>query len=400
MEANVDKMDKTEAVKTIMTEFARRTCLAGGDCRPVRYLWTDAFAVCNFISLFRKTNEPYFKEEALMLVDQVHHTLGRHRDDDERNGWISGLEEEEGEKHPTIGGLRIGKKENERKRNEPYDERAEWEQDGQYYHYLTKWMHALDLVSEVTGDRRYRRWALELARTAYEKFSYDTPANSRRMYWKMSIDLSYPLVPSMGQHDALDGYITCLELSYSASGDRGLSEALSLNTPLTGLRLMAQSINWESDDPLGIGGLLADASILTQLIVQSRKTEHSDTLFKMLYYALKGIRAFMYTEILKYPAQYRLAFREFGLSIGLHGIGRIEELISRHTGYFEEPARLQAILGELKAYQSLCDYIETFWMNSENQKSPTWTEHLDINSVMLATSLDPEGYLHLPGFRE
>ena len=393
-------VDKTAVIETIMKDFARRTCLNGGECQPVRYLWTDAFAVCNFIDLFQKTGDPYYKEEAIILVDQVHHILGRHRDDDERSGWISGLDEEEGEKHPTIGGLRIGKKQNERKKDEPYDERAEWEQDGQYYHYLTKWMHALDLVSELTGSRKYRRWALELAHTAYEKFTYDTPANSKRMYWKMSIDLSYPLVPSMGQHDALDGYITSLELDWSASRDRNLPEALRLETPLAGLRLMAQSINWESDDPLGIGGVLSDASVLTQLIVESRESELSNMLFKMLYYALKGIKAFMQTETLQYPAEYRLAFREFGLSIGLHGVAKIQELISRHTGYFEEPAHLQKLLEELEAYHPLCDYIEKFWMDEGNQRSPTWIEHLDINAVMLATSLDPDGYLHVPGFRE
>ena len=391
-------VDKTAAIETIMKDFAGRTCLTGSECRPVRYLWTDAFAVCNFIALFRKTGNLYYKEEALALVDQVHHTLGRHREDDERSGWISGLDEAEGEKHPTIGGLRIGKKQNERKKDEPHDERAEWEQDGQYYHYLTKWMHALDLVSEVTGDRRYRRWALELAHTAYEKFTYDTPGNSKRMYWKMSIDLSYHLVPSMGQHDALDGYITALELDRSASQDRSLPEELQLDVPLTGLRLMAQSINWESDDPLGIGGLLSDASILTQLIVEGERIEMSNMLFKMLYYALKGIKAFMEMETLRYPAEYRLAFREFGLSIGLHGVAEIEKLISQHTGYFEEPAHLQKILDELEAYHSLCDYIEKFWMDETNQQSTTWREHLDINSVMLATSLDPDGYLHLPGF--
>jgi len=45
-----------------------------------------------------------FKKIALRLVDQVHHILGRHRHNDPRTGWISGLSEEEGEKHPTIGG--------------------------------------------------------------------------------------------------------------------------------------------------------------------------------------------------------------------------------------------------------------------------------------------------------
>jgi len=32
------------------------------------------------------------------------------------------------------------------------------------------------------------------------------------MHWKMSIDLSYVLVPSMGQHDPLDGLVTYCEL--------------------------------------------------------------------------------------------------------------------------------------------------------------------------------------------
>ena len=44
-----------------------------------------------------------FKDLALQLVAQVHHLLGRHRPDDARTGWISGLGEEEGSKHPTIG---------------------------------------------------------------------------------------------------------------------------------------------------------------------------------------------------------------------------------------------------------------------------------------------------------
>ncbi|MEM2352169.1 MAG: hypothetical protein QXT26_07155, partial [Thermoproteota archaeon] len=63
--------------------------------KPGRYLWTDSFAVCNFLDLYRrKCNIRY---------------LGRHREDDSRRGWISGLSEEEGWRHPTLGGLRIGK---------------------------------------------------------------------------------------------------------------------------------------------------------------------------------------------------------------------------------------------------------------------------------------------------
>ena len=108
--------------------------------------------MCNFLELHRQTGDEEYKDLALRLVDQVHHVLGRHREDDTRTGWISGLSEEEGRRHPTAGGLRIGKGMNERNPREPYDERLEWDRDGQYYHYLTKWMHALNRVSRVTGN--------------------------------------------------------------------------------------------------------------------------------------------------------------------------------------------------------------------------------------------------------
>ena len=55
------------------------------------------------------SGEKRYTELALRLVDRVHHTLGRHRDDDSRTGWISGLSEREGDDHPARGGLRIGK---------------------------------------------------------------------------------------------------------------------------------------------------------------------------------------------------------------------------------------------------------------------------------------------------
>jgi hypothetical protein len=65
----------------------------------------DAFAVCNLLGLYRDSGERRHLDLALRLVDQVHHTLGRYRSDDPRQGWISGLDEETGERHPTAGGL-------------------------------------------------------------------------------------------------------------------------------------------------------------------------------------------------------------------------------------------------------------------------------------------------------
>jgi len=101
----------------------------------------------------------------------------------------------------------------ERRPEEPFDERLEWDRDGQYYHYLTQWMHALHCVSKVTGDPTFHRWAIELAQTAHARFTYVPPGGGdKRLYWKMSIDLSYPLVSSMGHHDPLNGLVTYSEL--------------------------------------------------------------------------------------------------------------------------------------------------------------------------------------------
>jgi len=59
-----------------MTSFAQRTGVTaeGG---PRRYLWTDAFAVCNLLGLARTLGEQHYHEHALRLVDQVHRSRSR-----------------------------------------------------------------------------------------------------------------------------------------------------------------------------------------------------------------------------------------------------------------------------------------------------------------------------------
>lgn len=67
-----------------MRDFAETTGLEPVSARPRRYLWTDAFAVCNYLGLYHETGDAYSRELALRLIDQVHHILGRHRSDDQR----------------------------------------------------------------------------------------------------------------------------------------------------------------------------------------------------------------------------------------------------------------------------------------------------------------------------
>ncbi len=369
-----------------MDAFAGRTGLEG-DTPPRRYLWTDAFAVCNDLGLARATGERRFRERALQLIEQVHRVLGRHREDDPRSGWISGLEEAEGAKHPTLGGLRIGKPLPERGPGEPFDERLEWERDGQYFHYLTKWMHALDQAARATGELRYSRWARELAVTAHRAFVYRRPGGAPKMVWKMSIDLTRPLVPSMGQHDPLDGYITTLQLLATAHA-LGDTPEPELDTALRDYAAMVEAGAMETGDPLGIGGLLADAFRLYQLREQGAPIDPRLP-GRMLEAAFAGLRYFAASGELRQEADYRLGFRELGLAIGLHAIEWMRD--SSAGAAPETRDTLQA----LARFLPLAEEIEGFWLQERNREASTWSGHRDINEVMLATALHPEGYLRL-----
>jgi hypothetical protein len=382
-------------VREIMMEFARGTGLSPALKSPRRYLWTDAFAVCNFLGLYHQTGEETCLNLALQLVDQVHDILGRHREDDSRTGWISGLDEQEGRKHPTQGGLRIGKELNERGLRDPFDEGLEWDRDGQYYHYLTKWMHALNRVSRVTGDLMYNTWAIELAKTAHARFVYASPSGGpKRMYWKMSIDLSRPLVLSMGQHDPLDGFVTYNELQATAAKDPEKSTGRDLRAEIADMTDICEGKSWATDDPLGIGGLLFDACRVVQLTF-SGNLEQTGLLETLLDSSLIGLKSFVRENSLKLPVGYRLAFRELGLSIGLRAVEKIQGLIEQKSGPLRKKDSLHSLLKALSRYAGLSETIETFWLERTNRESESWIAHRDINRVMLATSLTPDGFLKL-----
>jgi hypothetical protein len=385
--------ETTPFVRDLMADFAERTGLVG-ERAPTRYLWTDAFAVCNFLELERLTGDAGYRELALRLVEQVHHVLGRHRPDDPREGWISGLGEAEGELHPTKAGLRIGKALGERRPGEPLDEQLEWDRDGQYFHYLTKWMHALARVGNVTGEPRYVRWASELAETAVGRFSVGLPSGGpqRRMVWKMSVDLSRPLVDSQGQHDPLDGLVTCLELRHAASG-LGTPAGPALDRQIANLAVMADSQPLATADPLGIGGLLTAAHTLARL-TQAGLSGYGDLLVSVLDEARPGLAYQMKDrDVLSMPAESRLPFRELGLSIGLRAVKRTRELMERNPRAFASLPPLGPRIERMRPYLPLIDAIEHFWLEPENRGSRTWQEHEDINAVMLATSLAPDGFL-------
>ncbi|HIE14758.1 TPA: hypothetical protein EYP70_05740 [Candidatus Bathyarchaeota archaeon] len=381
------EIDFLDVAERLMVKFAYQTGLSSS-LKPRRYLWTDAFAVCIFLELYRQSGDEKFRRLALDLVDQVHYVLGRHREDDVRKGWISGLDDEEGWRHPTVGGLRIGKRLHERSPEEPFDEVLEWERDGQYYHYLIKWMYALNRISRVTGNTIYNRWAIELAKKAHSSFVYKTLDGRRRIYWKMSIDLSRPLVTSMGQHDPLDGFVVYNELQASAPEDPSWP---SLEVEIKEIAEIIDDVDWTTSDPLGIGSLLWNAYALARLI-KSGHLDRIDLLLDMLNSSLLGLELYLLIKPMRFPSGMRLAFRELGLTIGLKAVIKLEKLILGEQRFLSEK-ELCSTIKSLRYYTWLIDEIEGFWLSPINRESYNWKKHEDINTVMLATSLIPDGFL-------
>lgn len=389
-------MDREENVALackIMREFAAETGLANREKPPKRYLWTDAFAVCNFLELYHRSQDEDWLLLAKRLVDQVHHTLGRQRSDAAKSGWLSGLSEDEGELHPTRGGLRIGKRMKDRAPDEPMDERQEWERDGQYYHYLTKWMRALCRLSRIAEEPGYLRWAMELAQTTHRAFRFTSgPEGVPGLHWKMSVDLRRSLVPSVGQHDPLDGLVTCRELQLAAR--RFPQQTLpDLEREITELSTMCRDRDFSTNDTLGIGSMLSDACRIGELVIKDGFQDLR--LFQqMVHDALLSLEN-LGGGFLGQQAKYRLAFRELGLSIGLKGVMRLARLVEEYPDVRggEVASWLQPSLESMLWFLKMPEKIERFWIEEMRKGSEHWRGHGDINMVMLATSLAPEQFL-------
>ena len=369
--------DKAEAI-SIISEFAERTGLTS-DVDPQRYLWTDAFALYNFLELYRQTGDDRYRALASDLIEEVQGILGRHRPDDPRTGWLSGLPEEEERLHPTRGGLRIGKPLPERPAGEPIDERLEWDRDGQYFHYLTKWMDALSRAAIILDEPRYHVHAVELAEAVFPRFLQLAPSGIPvGLAWKMSIDLSRPQVSGMSPHDALDGYVTFRRLSHD--GER--TSAKDLEQEIGILRELSADHNWATADPLGIGGLLLDAFRLA--ILPDRTLFDEQLIRDVLAGADVGLQQFLSRSSMHLPASQRLAFRELGLAIGLQALPAIAAAADR------SPNLAQAVSPHLESLLANADVgrqLVEFWSDPSRQDHSTWRDHRDINEVMLATAL-------------
>jgi hypothetical protein len=368
--------------------------------------------VCNFLFLAQLASSAEesskWRDLAHQTMTHVHTVLGQHRPDDPqgRTGWLSGTGGTASEEHPTRAGLRIGKKKPEPSKGEGDDAWAEWERDGQYCHYLTKWESALDQLACALQRPRLNLWARELADATHRIFTYSTSARRVRMVWKADVSGSKPVVRSQGQHDALDCLITGHQLMQHAQTLH--RHSLDPSAPIEGPILKDALSDWQSivdgmsvmdmatSDTLGLGSILIDAARVEQINRQRGQpltAGGSDLLEQLLTAALYSLRTFERHFEAEEPATSRLAFREMGLAIGLAGVQRMN--VELQSGQFSGTAASRTLVQQLQRFVPLGKRLTSFWLQTPNQRVRTWREHEDINAVMLATALIPEAMLNV-----
>ena len=208
----------------------------------------------------------------------------------------------------------------------------------------------------------------------------------------------------MGQHDPLDGYITVIELRTTAAILTGSPGEPDLHVETSRYSAMMRRGEWATADPLGLGGLLTDAFRVAQLAPQGTLpdgTPGAALLDTLLGASLIGLKYFAHGGETQLPAEHRLAFRELGLAIGLHAVEKMWAAASSTPGRrpYTDP-RVRSHLQALMHFVSLGEDIESFWRAPEHRRGDTWQEHRDINEVMLATCLVPDGFLVLSNLSE
>ena len=241
-----------------------------------RYLWTDAFGVALLVSLYVASENPLHLDEAEDVVESVEKVLGRER------------------------GLRIG-------------EAAD--RDGQYFHYLTMWLHALALLGRFIGG--YKTEAIALAKQIHEPFL----VRGQGVLWKMQEDLSGPYPGyGFGALDPFGGYVAYSQV-----------------------------------DPVALAGEIADMKQLIDLSAESLVIDQDLGLGMMLWFThffpqadwarVQRRRCINVFETMWQPQGYfcrqpgapgvRFAFTNYGVSIGLQSIGAWPARVGQLHDYFD-----------------------------------------------------------------
>lgn len=242
----------------------------------LRYLWTDAFGVILLASLYGELHESKFLDEAKWVVAEVDRVLGRPR------------------------GIRIGE---------------EAHRDGQYFHYLAMWIYALAVLAK--HDPQYRRKGVELVQQIHDAFLVP----GQGVIWKMREDLSAPYPGfGLGALDAFDGYV-----SYRLLDEQVLAREIA------DMRVLVERSAPELliTQDLGIGMMLWMTHFFPKepwaRIQQPRCLSVLERMWREAGYFCRE----------PYLPDTKIAFSNYGVSVGLQAVGASPERVQRLNEFFE-----------------------------------------------------------------
>ena len=269
---------KMTGLKDINYVLAKRAFMRSERIWPngLRYLWTDAFGLVLLVSLYDELKEQRFLDEAAQLVAEVDRVLGRKR------------------------GIRIGE---------------ESDRDGQYFHYLAMWLYALAVLGRYLPA--YRERGVALARDIHGPFVVP----GRGVIWKMKEDLSGPYPGyGFGALDAFDGYV-----SY-----RLLDEA-ALASEIADMReiIDRSAADLVVTQDLGLGMMLW----LTHFFPDEHWAELQSRRSLAMLDRMWIDDGYFCRE--PYLPEMRFAFTNYGVSVGLQGVGAMQDRVERLNAYFE-----------------------------------------------------------------
>jgi len=239
-------------------------------------LWTDAYGVCNLLSLYHELGDVTYLNQAENVVKDVNRVLGRPR------------------------GLRIGE--------EP-------SRDGQYFHYLTKWLFALKQLSKVKPE--YHEQAVKLVKQIHQPFIVP----GRGVIWKMKEDMTGPY-PGYGYGglDFYDGYVT-----YRLVDETALSEEISQMQTL----VQKNWRNFNCSQDLGLGEVLW----MTHFFPEEEWAQHLRQVSTSMLNSMWNKEGWFCRE----PClpRTKIAFSNYGVSVGLQSVGLWPDRVAKLNNFFE-----------------------------------------------------------------
>lgn len=243
----------------------------------LRYLWTDAFGVVLYVSLYRETADQRWLDEAQRLVGEVDRVLGRPR------------------------GYRIGEAP---------------DRDGQYFHYLAMWLFALACLGD--HEPSYRAKGIRIAKDVHRPFVLP----GRGVVWKMEEDLSGPYPGyGLGAMDAFDGYI-----SYRLLSETELAGEIAEMRTI--MERQYQSLHIDQD--LGLGMMLWLAHFFPDEAWAAAQRDLSIRALDRLWVDPPG-----YFARASYARQVLISFANYGVSIGLQSQDLWPERVLALNNYLE-----------------------------------------------------------------